>query len=252
LNFLDETRAQNKNITHLSIRHSLILDENTFLDLNSVSAPPKERIEEEEKCSLESNASSNSSSSANNITGDSGSENICNLNKITNSSNMIMTASNTTNSASYPVSSVSSQLNVNYNFPSVDEQHVLPIVKQPQFISNSMLSSNNSNNNNTSSKIVQNQNNALQPKQTSNQQLNSNNVKSESNGVNSANKVTSFSYLDDNNLKIAIVEYTDLLRLIKLQNCMDQNEWLAFNSKNFFLICSTFNIDFDLQRFFTK
>ena len=101
-------------------------------------------------------------------------------------------------------------------------------------------------------KIVQNHNNALQPKQTSNQQLNSNNVKSESNGVNSANKVTSFSYLDDNNLKIAIVEYTDLLRLIKLQNCMDQNEWLAFNSKNFFLICSTFNIDFDLQRFFTK
>ena len=234
MNFLDETRAQNKTITHLSIRHSLILDENTFLDLNSVSTPsPKERIEEEEKCSLESNASSHSSSgSANNITGGSSSENICNLNKITNSSNMIMTASNTTNSASYPVSSVSSQLNVNYNFPSVDEQHVLPIVKQPQFISNSMLSSNN--NNNTSSKTVQNQNNALQSKQTSNQQLNSSNVKNESNGVNPANKITSFSYLDDNNLKIAIVEYTDLLRLIKLQNCMDQNEWLAFNSKTFF------------------
>ena len=218
MNFINaENLTQNKKISHLDIRHSLILDENTFLDLSAT--PTQKKLEEEEKCSLESNASSNSSA---NITGDSSTESIYNLNKL-NNNNMTMTATNTTTSA-YPVSSVSSQLNVNYNFPSIDEQHVLPIVKQPQFISNSMLSSNNS------TKTIQNQSNVVQAKQTSN----STNVKNDNtnSGVNSNNKVTSFSYLDDNNLKIAIIEYNDLLRLIKLQNCMDQNEWLAFNSKN--------------------
>lgn len=41
----------------------------------------------------------------------------------------------------------------------------------------------------------------------------------------------STSYLDENNLKLAIIDYSDILKLIKLQNSIEYHEWLAFNSK---------------------
>ena len=43
----------------------------------------------------------------------------------------------------------------------------------------------------------------------------------------------SLSYLDEANLRMAIVEYPDIVKLVKLHN-IDYYEWLAFNSKIFF------------------
>jgi hypothetical protein len=44
----------------------------------------------------------------------------------------------------------------------------------------------------------------------------------------------STSYLDENNLKLAIVDYNDIVKLVKLQDLIDTNEWLAFNTKMYF------------------
>lgn len=52
--------------------------------------------------------------------------------------------------------------------------------------------------------------------------------------VSSSSQSYSISYLDENNLKMAIVDYTDLLKLVKLQNAIDHHEWLAFNTKMYF------------------
>ena len=246
---------RNKRNSHLSVIHSnLTLDESAFLDLSLPKRSPftVAASQEEENYSLESSTNSTNSINSSNSSHIIGSEisigdSSLNLNKLNNNnnhnlaSNMIMTASNTTsNSSSYPVSSVSSQINVNYSqFTSSpddekqQQQHMLPIVKQPQFVTNSLLCSSSSN---ILAKSFQNPNNPTQLKQASSQVTSANknnNAKNSENSTNSNtnNKITSLSYLDESNLKIACVEYIDLLRLIKLQNCMDQNEWLAFNSK---------------------
>ena len=44
----------------------------------------------------------------------------------------------------------------------------------------------------------------------------------------------SFSYTDEYNLKMAVVEYQDIVKLIKQQPMIDYHEWLAFNTKMFF------------------
>ena len=64
-----------------------------------------------------------------------------------------------------------------------------------------------------------------QPQLVSNQLLTSSEAPS---------KISSLSYVDDNNLKMAIVDYTDLLKLIKLQSSINLPEWLAFNTKMYF------------------
>lgn len=115
---------------------------------------------------------------------------------------------------------ISSQSNVNYNFsnfaesPSVQDSSTKQqqtVVKQPQLVASSS----------TNNTMLQNQNDFQTTEQKS------------LNNINNF-KISSFDYLDDSNLKIAIVEYNDLLKLIKLQNSIDQNEWLAFNTKMYF------------------
>ncbi len=54
---------------------------------------------------------------------------------------------------------------------------------------------------------------------------------SSSSSNSSSNSVSSASYTDDANLKLAIIEFSDLIKLIKLQSPIDHYEWLAFNSK---------------------
>ena len=84
-----------------------------------------------------------------------------------------------------------------YNPPKINESYLQsssPIIQQPQFVSNQLLNSSEA----------------------------------------PPSKISSFSYLDDNNLKMAIVDYTDLLKLIKLQSSINLQEWLAFNTKMYF------------------
>lgn len=44
----------------------------------------------------------------------------------------------------------------------------------------------------------------------------------------------SLSYLDDINLKLAVIDFNDLNKIIKLQNCIDLQEWIAFKTKMYF------------------
>ena len=55
----------------------------------------------------------------------------------------------------------------------------------------------------------------------------------------------SASYLDDNNLQLAVIDYSDILKLIKLQTSIEYQEWIAFNS-NFKLFCSFYSIDLQI------
>lgn len=55
-----------------------------------------------------------------------------------------------------------------------------------------------------------------------------------SNSSVAVNKTSSTSYLDESNLKLAIIDYPDILKLIKLQNSIEYQEWLAFNTKMYF------------------
>lgn len=41
----------------------------------------------------------------------------------------------------------------------------------------------------------------------------------------------SLSYLDDVNLKLAVIDFNDLNKIIKLHSCIDLQEWIAFKSK---------------------
>ena len=94
-----------------------------------------------------------------------------------------------------------------------------PIVKQPQAVkSSTSLSTSNS----TSSSANTNVNhNSLNETSSSQKPSASNNKNTQS-----------VSYLDDANLKLAVIDYSDILKLIKLQNSIEYQEWLAFNSKN--------------------
>lgn len=93
-----------------------------------------------------------------------------------------------------------------------------PIVKQPQAVkSTASLSSS-----------------------TSSANTNVNNSSNETSEKASPSKGTqSVSYLDDSNLKLAIIDYSDILKLIKLQNSIEYQEWLAFNSKTSLLRLNT-------------
>ena len=61
-----------------------------------------------------------------------------------------------------------------------------------------------------------------------------------SNSSGAVNKTNSTSYLDESNLKLAVIDYPDILKLIKLQNSIEYQEWLAFNSELLFLFLSNF------------
>lgn len=103
-------------------------------------------------------------------------------------------------------------------------QSSVPIVQQPQFVSHTMsnsvfLSPNMS----TPVRNGANQAHVLTP--SSSGETNSN----------TSNKITSLSYLDDTNLKLACVDPNDLTKLTKLQQSIDHNEWLAYNSKLFLI-----------------
>lgn len=120
--------------------------------------------------------------------------------------NLIMTTTNNTN-------------NVSNNLSETNNQNLmtLPIVQQPQSVKSAANLSVS-----TSSPT---------PSYKSNTQNDSNNASPNSSGN---NKVQSVSYLDDHNLKLAIIDYSDILKLIKLQNSIEYQEWLAFNTKMYF------------------
>ena len=127
---------------------------------------------------------------------------------------MLMTSSNKT----LGYSSSSSTLNANiYQSP-----HQV-VQQQPQFVSNTIMSSTSTLlSPNTPIQNCVNQIQTLTP--ASSAQTNTNN---------NGNKINSLSYLDDCNLKLACIDQNDFTKLIKLQNSIDHNEWLAFNSKLF-------------------
>ncbi len=54
--------------------------------------------------------------------------------------------------------------------------------------------------------------------------------------------LSSPGYLDDNNLQLAVIDYSDILKLIKLQTSIEYQEWIAFNS-NFKLFSQFYSID---------
>jgi hypothetical protein len=69
---------------------------------------------------------------------------------------------------------------------------------------------------------------------SSNQTNSNSNISTSANNSNNNTKTNSTSYLDENNLKLAIIDYPDILKLIKLQNSIEYQEWLAFNTKMYF------------------
>ena len=61
----------------------------------------------------------------------------------------------------------------------------------------------------------------------------SSSMQASSNAGSSNKTITNFSsasYLDDNNLQLAVIDYSDILKLIKLQTSIEYQEWIAFNS----------------------
>lgn len=110
------------------------------------------------------------------------------------------------------------------------------VVDQPQLTSKltnntndmSSLTSSNSSTNISSSNLNNNNN--------TNNVINTSTIISPSNGkstnaAENSTKISSLSYLDENNLKLAVIDFSDLNKLIKLQNCIDLQEWVAFKSK---------------------
>lgn len=93
----------------------------------------------------------------------------------------------------------------------------MPIVQQPQSVKSSTnLSVSTSSSTPFSSKT------------------NTQNVSNQNNNNSGNSKEHSVSYLDESNLKLAIIDYSDILKLIKLQNSIEYQEWLAFNTKMYF------------------
>jgi hypothetical protein len=109
---------------------------------------------------------------------------------------------NSTNSSSSPHSPTNTTMNNNYS------------------TNNTIINNYNNNNNNNMS--------------TTSSSSNKNSPSSSSNSPSTqttANTTPSLSYLDESNLKMAVVDYPDIMRLVKLQSMIDYHEWLAFNSK---------------------
>ncbi len=128
--------------------------------------------------------------------------------------NLIMTTSTTNSNNNVPHSLL------------FNSEQISPIVQQPQ----SVKSTNNLSTSNSSTSA------ASTPSPSVNNSHNSNSHSTQSSYLNSesknnSNKVNSVSYLDDSNLKLAIIDYSDILKLIKLQNSIEYQEWMAFNSK---------------------
>lgn len=84
-----------------------------------------------------------------------------------------------------------------------------------------LISNNNSSNNNNYLAVPAKSSTGLQSS-------------SSGNSLNSSAAVQSQSYTDECNLKMAIIDYADILRLVKLQSSIDYHEWLAFNTKMYF------------------
>jgi len=105
-----------------------------------------------------------------------------------------------------------------------NSSNLIPIVKQPQSIKYAKQLSSPSISHTTAT--------SLNVKKSENQ--------NENNKVQNSNYNRSISYLDDRNLKLAIIDYSDILKLIKLQNSIEYQEWLAFNSKISFLVLIVF------------
>ncbi len=104
-----------------------------------------------------------------------------------------------------------------------NNEQTSPIVHQPQSVkSTGNLSSSNSSTSAASSP-------SPSVNKTSTQ-----NVITKNECKNIINKVNSVSYLDESNLKLAIIDYSDILKLIKLQNSIEYQEWIAFNSKFYY------------------
>lgn len=96
---------------------------------------------------------------------------------------------------------------------------------------NNMIMTTANNSNNTNAYKLSNNNNSTivqQPQFVSNNSTNSSSASSITTAINSVN------YTDDANLKLAIIEFSDLIKLIKLQGPIDHYEWLAFNTKMYF------------------
>lgn len=133
-----------------------------------------------------------------------------------NNNNLIMTTA---------ASKSSNNNNTSTNGNSTDQ--ISPIVQQP-------LSVKSNNKNFPTSVSLTSVTSSSSPTSNSsplNESLNSQNNKSCSNNNIKENSV---SYLDDSNLKLAIIEYSDILKLVKLQNSIEYQEWMAFNTKMFF------------------
>lgn len=114
------------------------------------------------------------------------------------------------------MTTISNNSNV-LHYPAQVEQSS-PIVQQPQ----SIKSTNNLSTSNSSYVSM-----PLSPVN----KLNTQNSNESSSQNSNSSKVTSVSYLDDSNLKLAVIDYSDILKLIKLQNSIEYQEWMAFNSK---------------------
>lgn len=124
--------------------------------------------------------------------------------------NLIMTTTSNSNNVPHSLSKTDAILNKNLISS--------PIIQQPQSIkSTTNLSVSNSSSSSTPS--------------PSSAKMNTQNDKSSQNNNNNKSSV---SYLDDSNLKLAIIDYSDILKLIKLQNSIEYQEWMAFNTKMYF------------------
>ncbi|RNA00230.1 MOB kinase activator 2-like isoform X1 [Brachionus plicatilis] len=110
---------------------------------------------------------------------------------------------------------------LNYTSSSNNYQSTTPIVQQPQFVSHTMS---------TSVFLSPNMNTPVQNGTSSATTLTPISSAKSNNG----DRITSLSYLDDSNLKLACVDPNDLTKLTKLQQSIDHNEWLAYNTKMFF------------------
>lgn len=108
------------------------------------------------------------------------------------------------------------------NQKSLNYKSSSPVINQPQLVSHTMSTSVfMSPNMKTPVHNGVNKTQTLTPKSSA--QANSN----------TENKITSLSYLDESNLQLACVDPNDLTKFTKLQQSIDHNEWLAYNSKFF-------------------
>ena len=208
---------------------SNVLKENfQFLDLNHSPSVRNAKLvtlpfDKKSRLALESSVLSNCPSLTSNNSGSRTTSNSSSTSTDTDSGanqieNSLKTCHNSKNS---PHCNQEDMLMTN-NQKSLNYKSSSPVTNQPQLVSHTMS---------TSVFLSPNMRTPIHNGVNQPQTLTPNSSAQSSSNI--GNKITSLSYLDESNLKLACIDPNDLTKLTKLQQSIDHNEWLAYNSKFF-------------------